>query len=162
MTSVESDPTAQQPSAIAGHSDDRFLWAVPLVALASEITLAILSYLERLNGDWLILAFVLFVPVVSLAILALGMGLVALVRRRFKRAAALLLAPLIVASPFIFTIAPFEYHALDLLRLYLNKGYYDAAVEKITRSRARLQSHVVRMGRDGVVHARGNGLCARL
>lgn len=131
MTSIESDAPSQQASAIGGLSDDRFLWVVPLLALCSVITLTIFTYLDRLSGDWLILAFVLFVPLVSLMILVGGMGIVALFKGRFKRAAALLLAPLMVAAPFIFPIMSFEYDALDLLRLYLNKGYYDAAIEKL-------------------------------
>jgi hypothetical protein len=131
VTSIESDPVARQPSAIGGQSDDRFLWRFPLFALGCEITLAVLTYLERLNGDWLILAWVLFVVVVSVVIFVAGFGIVALVRGRFKRAATLLLAPLIIASPFIFPLTPFEYRGLDLLRLYLNKGYYDAVIEKL-------------------------------
>jgi len=131
VTSVESNPVAQRPSAIAGQSDDRFLWAVPLLALCSVITLTSITYLDRVSGVWLILAFVLFVPVVSLAVLVGGMGILALVSRRFKRAAALLLAPLIVAAPFIFPITSLEYRMLDLLRLCLNKRYYNAVVEKL-------------------------------
>jgi hypothetical protein len=131
VTSVESDPAAHQASPISGHPDDRFLWTVPLFALGCEITLAVLTYLERLHGAWLILALVLFVLIVSVMIFVAGIGILALAKGRFKRAAALLLAPLIVASPFIFPIVPFEYHGLELLRLYLNKGYYDAVIEKL-------------------------------
>jgi hypothetical protein len=130
VTSVESHPPGQQPATIGGESDDRFLWGVPLFALCSEIILTLLTYLERLGSGWLILAAVLFFLIVSVMVLVAGMGIVALVRGRFKRAAALLLAPFIVVSPFIFPIAPFEYRALELLRLYLNKGYYDAVIEK--------------------------------
>ena len=131
MTSVESDPAVQQPSTIGRQSDDRFLWGVPLFALGCEATLSVLTYLERLHGGWLILAAVLFVLIVSAMIFVAGLGIRAVFRRRYKRAAALLLAPFIVASPFIFPIVPFEYHGLELLRLYLNKGYYDAVIEKL-------------------------------
>jgi hypothetical protein len=69
--------------------------------------------------------------VVSVMIVAAVIGFVDLIRGKFRRAAALLLAPLIVASPFIFPIWPFEFRAIELMRFFLNKGYYDAMIEKI-------------------------------
>jgi hypothetical protein len=131
VTSVEGDPAAQQASAIGGQSEDRFLWGVPLFALCCEIILVTLTYLERVSGYWLILAAVLLFLVVSVMVVVAGMGIFALVTGRFKRAAALLLAPLIVASPFLFPIWSYQHDAVELLRLYLNKGYYDATIAKL-------------------------------
>jgi len=131
MTSSESDPAVQEPAAIGGKSDDRFLWGFPLFALCCEITLVTLTYLERLGVGWLILAGVLLFLVVSVMVVVAAFGVVDVVRGRFKRAAALLLAPFIVASPLIFPIWAFQFRAVELVRLYLNKGYYDAVIEKL-------------------------------
>src|SRR5262249_9126808 len=59
------------------------------------------------------------------------MGLAALLSGKVKRAAALLLAPSILVLPLIFPIAPLEYRALDLLRFYFTKGYYESEVERL-------------------------------
>jgi hypothetical protein len=131
VTSIESDPATQEASANGGKSEDRFLWGWPIFALGSEIGITIVWYLERLGGGWLILAGVLFVLVVSVMVFVAGIGFLDLVRGRFKRGASLLLAPCIIASPFIFPIWPLEGRAIELIRLYLNKGYYDAVIEKI-------------------------------
>jgi hypothetical protein len=132
VTSIESDPVAQQPSAVGSKSDDRFLWGFPLFALCSVIILTVLTYLERLGAGWSILAAVLFFLVVSIMLVEAVIGFVDLVRGRFKRATALLLAPFIVALPFIFPIWSIEFRAIELMRLYLNKGYYDAAILKLS------------------------------
>jgi hypothetical protein len=58
-------------------------------------------------------------------------GIVALFRRKFKRAATLLFAPFIVASPFIFPIEPLEYRVLDLVRFFSGKWHYDAVIDKL-------------------------------
>jgi len=131
VTSVESGPAVEQSPAMGGQPDDRFLWRVPLFALACEITFAILMYLERVHAIWLLLGLLLLLLVVSAMIFAAGFGVVDVIRGRFKRAAALLLAPLIVALPFAFPILPFEYRGVEVLRLYLNKRHYDAAIEKL-------------------------------
>ena len=131
VTSIESDRATQQASTIRGEPDDRFLWAFPLFALCCEIILTLLTYLERLGIGWLILAVVLFFLVVSIMIVMAGIALVDLVRGRFKRAAALLLAPFVVALPFIFPIWSLQYRTFELVRLYMNKGYYDAVIEKL-------------------------------
>ena len=60
------------------------------------------------------------------------MGINALVSGRFKRAAALLLAPSILSLSFIFPVALLEYRALDLLRFYSTKGHYDGVVERLS------------------------------
>jgi hypothetical protein len=131
MTTIESNPTCQQSSAVGGKSDDRFLWGFPLFAFCGEIILTLLTYLERLGSGWLILAAVLFFLVVSIMIVVAAIGFVDAVRGRFKRAAALLLAPLIIASPFIFPILSLQFRAFELARLYLNRGYYDSVIEKL-------------------------------
>jgi hypothetical protein len=131
MTTIERNPTSQHSSAVGGKSDDRFLWGFPLFALCCEIILTLLTYLERLGSGWIILGLVLFFLVVSVMIVVAGFGFVDAVRGRFKRAAALLLAPFIVASPFIFPILSSEYRAIELVRLYFNKGYYDAVIAKL-------------------------------
>jgi hypothetical protein len=131
VTSIERDPATQEATANSGKSD-RFLWGFPLFALCSAIVLTISFYLESLGGVWFTLAGgVLFFLVVSATLVMGAVGFFDVVRGRFKSAASLLLAPLIVASPFVFPIWPFEFRALDLMRLYLNKGYYDAVIEKI-------------------------------
>lgn len=130
MTSTGNNPAVAQRSTIYGKSDDRFLWGFPLVALCCEMTLVTLAYLERHGAGWLIVAVILFALVASAMIIVAVIGVVDVVGGNFKRAAALLLAPFIVASPFIFPIRPLEYRALELVRLYVNKGYYDAVIAK--------------------------------
>jgi hypothetical protein len=131
VTSIESDPASQQPAMIGGETDDRFLWGFPLFALCCEIILTILTYLERLGSGWIILALALFFLVVSVMLVVAVIGIADVIRGRFKRAGALLLAPFIVASPFIFPILPLEYRVIELVRLYFNKGHYDAVIEKL-------------------------------
>jgi hypothetical protein len=90
-----------------------------------------LTYLERTGGSSLILALLLFIPVALVMIVVALVGVFSLVRGRFKRAAALLLAPFILFSPFIFPIGPLEYVTLDLMRFYLNRGKYAEVIDKL-------------------------------
>src|SRR5215470_12614734 len=131
MTSIKRDRATQLASATGGASDDRFLWGFPLFALCCEITLFTLTYLERLGAGWLILAGVLFFPVVSLMVVVAAIGVFDVVRERFRRAAALLLAPFIFVSPLVSPIWAFQFRAVELVRLHLNKGHYDAVIEKL-------------------------------
>jgi hypothetical protein len=112
-------------------SDDRFLWRFPLFALCCEVILATLRYFDRV-GDTLGFAIYLSIPVTAIMLAVAIMGVSALVSWRFKRAVALLLAPSILSLPLIFPVAPLEYRALDLLRFYLTKGYYDGVVEALS------------------------------
>jgi hypothetical protein len=132
MTSIESDPTAESASAIDARSDDRFLWGFPLSALCCVIILAALVYVERISGGSLVLAAFLFVLVLVATLVIAFVGIVALVKGRFKRAAALLLAPFIIASPFLFPTPPYEDVAFDLMRFYLTRAKYDEVIDRLS------------------------------
>jgi hypothetical protein len=116
------------------HGDDRFLWGFPLFAAGCEVFLATLNYLERVNHGTFLVMLLFF------ALIALGMtvvafvGIVALIKRRFKRAAALLLAPFIVASPFLLPILPYEDFAFDWLRFLFTKEKYAEVIEQMPSS----------------------------
>jgi len=131
VTSIESDLATQEASAIGGESADRFLWGFLLFALCCEIILATLRYFDRI-ADTLGFAIYLSIPVTAIMLAVAIAGLAALIRGRFKRAAALLLAPSILSLSFVFPVAPLEYRALDLLRFYFTKGHYDAVVERLS------------------------------
>jgi hypothetical protein len=111
--------------------DDAFAWGYPLFALCYEIILATLRYFDRI-GETLGFAIYLSIPVTAIMLAVAIMGVSALIGGRFKRAAALLLAPSILVLPLKFPIAPLEYRALDLLRFYLTKGHYDGVVEALS------------------------------
>jgi len=111
---------------------DRFLWGFPLFALCYEIFLAALAYIERISGGSLFLAlFFLILIALPMVVVAL-VGIVALIRGRFKHAAALLLSPLIIASPFLFPILPYEDFAFDLIRFHLTKARYAEVIDKLS------------------------------
>ena len=131
MTSIDGDQPPQEAANAARKSNDAFLWGYPLFALCCEIILTTLTYLERAGGGSLILAFFLFIPIALVMIVVALVGVFSLVRGRFKRAAALLLAPFILFSPFIFPIGPLEYVTLDLVRFYLSRGKYAEVVDKL-------------------------------
>jgi hypothetical protein len=131
MTSIDGDQTPQEAASAPPEPNDAFLWGYPLFALCCEIILATLTYLERTGGSSLILAFLLFIPIALVMIVLALVGVFSLVRGRFKRAAALLLAPFILFSPFIFPIGPLEYMTLDSMRFYLNKGKYAEVIDKL-------------------------------
>lgn len=131
MISIERVAATERPFAIGGKSDDRFLWGFPLFALCCEIILATLRYFDRI-GDTLGFAIYLSIPVTAIMLAVAIMGVTALLRGRLKRAAALLLAPSILALQFIFPIGALEHRALDLLRFYSTKGHYDAVIEKLS------------------------------
>jgi hypothetical protein len=124
MTSV---PAAASDPARRG--DDRFLWGFPLFAVGCEIFLAVLSYLDRINGGafFVMLSFFLLIALV-MAVVAL-VGIVALIKGKLKRAASLLLAPFIIASPFLLPILPYENFAFDWLRFVFTKERYAQVID---------------------------------
>jgi heme/copper-type cytochrome/quinol oxidase subunit 2 len=130
MTSVESQTLPETPD-IARRPGDAFLWQYPLIALGCQVALATLAYLGRIGGVWLILSALLLIVIVFAMVFVTMFGISALVDRRFKRAAAVLLAPVILISPLLLPILPVEYAALDLMRLYYNKGTYDSTAAKL-------------------------------
>jgi hypothetical protein len=132
MTSIGGDQTSREAANAAREPNDAFLWGYLLFAICCEIILTALTYLERVGGGALLLAFFLFVLIALVMIVGALVGVVSLVKGRFKRAAALLLAPFVVVSPFLFPIGGFEYHALDLLRFYYNKSKYDEVIGKLS------------------------------
>lgn len=129
MIPMESGGTTELPFVIK--SGDRFLWGFPLLALCCEIILATLRYFDRI-GDTLGFAIYLSIPVTAVMLGVAVIGISALRSGRFKRAASFLLAPSILLLPLIFPVAPLEYRALDLLRFYLTKGYYDRVVDALS------------------------------
>jgi hypothetical protein len=131
MTSIESDPATQLPSAIPRKSVDRFLWGFPLFALGCEAFLVALNYLERINGSFIVTLLFFALIVLIMLVIAL-VGIVALLKGRFKCAAALLLAPCMILAPFLFPILRYEEFALDFIRFQLTKGTYAEVVDKLS------------------------------
>jgi hypothetical protein len=123
--------TRGETSKVTHQADDVFLWRYPLVALGCELTLATLAYLSRVAQIWLILAALLLILTVFATMVVTGLGVAALVSGMFKRAAAVLLVPVILISPLILPILPAEYAGLDLIRFSCNKGTYDAVIAKL-------------------------------
>jgi hypothetical protein len=150
VTSIERDPAAQQPSTIGGQSDDRFLWRFPLFALGCEIGLAALTYLERISGGSLVLALFLLIFIVLGMLVIAGAGIVALFRAKFKRAAALLLAPFIIAAPLLFPILRYEEVAFDLIRFHLTKARYAEVIDKLSPAERASRILFFDWGKEGV------------
>jgi hypothetical protein len=131
MTSIDSGPAIPRPSAISPRSVDRFLWGFPVFALGCEVFLAALKYVERFNGSFIVTF--LFFALIALIILAIALvGIVFLLRGRFKNAAALLLAPFIIAAPFLYPILRYEDFVFDFIRFQLTKGTYVEAVDRLS------------------------------
>jgi len=128
MTSVAGDHSSRDAPSSVRPLVDRFLWAFPLLALCCGIGLAALEYLERISGGSLVLALFLLILIV-LAMLI--MGILALLRGKFKRAVALLLAPFIIAAPLLFPILRYEEVAFDLIRFNFTKARYATVVDKL-------------------------------
>ena len=131
MTSSESDSATRQASAV-GRTSDRFLWGFPLFALGCEVFLAALNYFERITaGSFFVMLLFLALIVLMILVIALA-GIVALLRGRFKCAAALLLAPFMIAAPFLFPILRYEEFFFDLIRFHFTKGAYVEIVDKLS------------------------------
>jgi len=126
MTSIDGNQSSPDASNTGRRADDRFLWECPLLAICCGVFLVGLRYLD------FVLALYVFYLAVLVMIVGSLMGLVALFRHSFKRAAALLIAPFIVVAAFLFPIEPPEYRPLDLLRFYFTKGQYDAVIDKLS------------------------------
>ena len=149
MTSIESDPAT--PSAIARQSNDRFLWGFPLFALCCEVFLVWLTYLERFGAGPLISAFFLSVLVALAMIVIALVGVAFLFLRKFRRAAALLLAPLIIASPMLFlSIVRCQYVAFDWMRFQITKGKYLEEIDKLSPAERASQIVIFDWGREGM------------
>ncbi|MBV8755389.1 MAG: hypothetical protein JO328_21255 [Hyphomicrobiales bacterium] len=71
-------------------------------------------------------------------------GLVALIKGKFKRAASLLLAPFIVASPFLFPVLSYQDFAFDWLRFLFTKEHYAQVIGQM--SPAERASRIVPFG----------------
>jgi hypothetical protein len=132
MTSIGSDPAIHPPAPIGSKSNDRFLWGFPLFALGYEVFLAALNYLERINAGALTVTFLFFALVVLMMLVIAVAGIIALLMGRFKRAAALLLAPLIIAAPFLVPILRYENFAFDLIRFHFTKAAYAEIVDRLS------------------------------
>jgi hypothetical protein len=132
MTTVNDHRTPQEASNVVRQSDDVFLWRYLMFAICCEIALATLTYVERVVPGSLLLALYLFALVVLATIVVLLIGIVAMFRQKYRGGAALLLAPLIIVSSFLFSIAGFEDEALELFRFYLNKSQYDATIDELS------------------------------
>jgi hypothetical protein len=127
-TPAEASDIARKHGDVFGHRpDDRFLWKYLVFAICGAAVLVILIYVD----PSLVLAFYAFVLIALVLFVGLLIGIVALFTQKFRRAAALLLAPLIIAVPFLFPVHPPEYRVFDLVRFYLNKTRYDTVIEQL-------------------------------
>src|SRR5262249_896894 len=131
-------------------SDDAFLWRFPLFALCCEIVLAALDYLERMTGGAFVFAFFLLVWGALGMLISALLGIVALVKGKIKRAAALLLAPFIIASPFIFTILPYEDIGFDLVRFHLTRSRYTEVIDALSPSERASRILFFDWGKEGL------------
>jgi hypothetical protein len=155
MTSSESDPVFLRPSAIPRRSVDRFLWGFPVFALGCEVFLAALKYLERINGSFIVT--LLYFALVLLIMLAIALaGIIALIGGGYKRAAALLLAPLIVAAPFLFPILRYEEFVFDLIRFHFTKGTYAEVVDKLSPAERASRILFFDWGKEGLAGISGS------
>jgi hypothetical protein len=127
MTSIEDHQLSHDASIAGRKPDDRFLWGYLLFAVCSAIILATFMHLDIP----LVLTLYLFALVALVTIVGLLTGTAALFGRKFKRAAALLIAPFIIAAPFLFPLDLPEYRPFDLLRFYFTRGQYDAVIDKL-------------------------------
>jgi len=156
VTSVESHPATRQPSAIGGTSDDRFLWGFPLFALCCEVFLAALTYLERIRaGSFLVMLLFLALVVVIMLVIAV-VGVIALLRGRSKRAATLLLAPFIIATPFLFPVLRYEEFAFDLIRFHFTQGTYAEVVDGLSPAERASRILFFDWGNEGFVASAGS------
>ena len=130
MASLEGHQTSTAASGALNRGSDRFLWGFPLFAVACEILLAVLDYLDRINGGafFVILLFVLIE--LGMTVVAV-VGIVFLIKGKFKLAASLLLPPFIVASPLLLPIGPYEYFAFDWLRFLITKEKYAQVIDQM-------------------------------
>lgn len=127
MASIEDHQTSDDAPIAGRRPDDRFLWGYLLFALCSAITLAIFMYLD----SSLVLALYLLAMVALVMIVGSLAGMAALFGRKLKRAAALLLAPFLVAVPFLFPIEPPKYRPFDFVRFYFTRGQYDDVIDEL-------------------------------
>jgi hypothetical protein len=131
MRSINRDHASPGASPVPQDAD-RFLWGFPLFAIGCEIFLAVLNYLERINGGALTVMLSFFVLIaLGMTVVAL-VGIVALIKGKFKRAASLLLAPFIVASPLLLPILPYEDFAFDWLRFLFTKEKYAQVIDRMS------------------------------
>lgn len=137
-------------------SDDRFLWGFPLFALGCEIFLAALTYLNRIQGGLFFVMLLFLALVVLIMVVIAVVGVVALLRGRFKRAAALLLAPFIIAAPFLFPILRYEDFAFDLIRFNFTKATYAEIVDKLSPAERASRILFFDWGEEGFVSSTGS------
>lgn len=152
MTSIEHE-TPGETSEITHQADDVFLWRYPLAAVGCELTLATLAYLSRVADVWLILTALLLILTVFATMVVTTMGIAALLGGMFKRAAAVLLVPVILISPLILPILPSEHVTFDLIRFYYNKRAYDAAIAKLAPTERTLKVVFFYWGAEGFMLA---------
>jgi hypothetical protein len=131
MASLEGNQITTAEVDVVDRGDDRFLWGFPLFAIGCEIFLAALSYLERVDGSFIVTLSFFFLIALGMTVVAL-VGIVALIKNKFKRAASLLLASFIVASPFLFPVAPYEEFAFDWLRFLSTKEKYVQVIDRMS------------------------------
>jgi hypothetical protein len=147
MTFTHGHQTSPKASAAVRHAGDPFLWGIPLSAFCCGIFLVALDYLERISGGSFVLAVVLFILVV---LATLVMAVLALVRGRFMRAAALLIAPVIVGFPYFSPMLGYEEIALDLMRFHLTKGRYTEVIDKLSPAERASRVVIFPWGAEGL------------
>jgi hypothetical protein len=130
MTLTDGHQVSPRASAGVRRAGDPLAWVIPPLALGCAIGLVALTYLDRISGGSLFLALFLFVFLVVAALIAAAIDLV---RRRWTRAAALLLVPFILALPVLhYPIMQYEYFVLDLMRFYFIKEKYAEVIDKLS------------------------------
>jgi len=123
MTSRDADRSGGESSL---PSDNSFSWGYSLSAFLLVVVLLFFSYVGVFLLDW-----VLFFVTALFLIVLLLMGLVAFFRQRFKRAAALLVAPLIFIPIYLLNLGSMPLFAVDLIRFYYHLEEYTAAIDAL-------------------------------
>jgi hypothetical protein len=147
MALTDGHHISPKRSARVRHGDP-LVWGIPLFALCCAILLVVLDYLERISGGSLVLAVVLFILIV-LAMLV--MAALSLVRGRLMRAAALLIAPVIVALPYFSSMRECEEIGLDLMRFHFTREKYTEAIEKLSPAERASRVVIFPWGAEGLV-----------
>ena len=123
MSSSDADQVRRKVSSPSG---DAFSWGYPLSAVLLVVALLYFSYIGAFPLDLL-----LFFVTALVLIVFLLMGLVALFRERFKRAAALLLAPIVFIPVYVFNLGWMLIVPVDLVRFHLHRDEYAAVINAL-------------------------------
>lgn len=149
MTSTDGHRISPKTSAGVRRAGGPLVWGIPPLALCCGVGLAALIYLARIDGGSLPLALFLFVV---LGVAALIIAAVDLVKRRWARAAALVLVPLMLALPVVYDpILEYEFSILDLTRFNLTKEKYTQVIDKLSPAERASRIVIFDWGQMGMV-----------